>query len=317
MSIISAIIVGLLLLIRLVLGKWIKKTLLYALWGIVLFRLLIPISISSKYNLINMVNPNFAKAIAVSKPNEISEATYSATNVIQLANDYNPIKYNNSKVEKIFNICGIIWSIGMCISFVIVAIFYTITLKQLNRAVKFNYDKEILNKCKNKINVKRKIKVYESSIVNTPIVCGIIRPKIIVPLDIDKKNLEYIFLHELVHIRHKDNIWRFLSVLGVSLHWFNPFAWLFFMISQRDMEIACDETVLRKIPHNNRKNYAMSIIDLANNQILPFTALGNTAIKQRLFNIVSYKKIPIIMSIGTLIICIIITILLITNPLTY
>ncbi|GMQ58388.1 M56 family metallopeptidase [Vallitalea sediminicola] len=317
MSIIAAIIVVILLLIRAVFGMWLQKSLIYALWGIVLFRLLIPISISSEYSLINIVNPDFAKAIAVSDNNNgVPDITYSVTNVVQLAEEYDPIEYKNHKIEKIFNIFGIIWLTG-AISFIIIAIvIYRITIRRLNRAVKLNYDTRILEECKKVLKVNSEIGVYESGYVNTPIVSGIIKTKIIVPKNIKPDTLEYILIHELSHIKRKDNIWKLLTILAVCIHWFNPFAWLFLWISERDMENACDYKVLKNIPDNKRKKYALSLVELADNQRLPFPALGNTAVKQRLINITTYKSISTIMVIITSILCMIVTILLITNPIT-
>lgn len=317
MSIIAAIIVVILLLIRAVFGKWLQKPLIYALWGIVLFRLLIPISISSEYSLINIVNPDFAKAIAVSDTNNgVPDITYSVTNVVQLAEEYDPIEYKNHKIEKAFNTFGIIWLTG-AISFIIIAIvIYRITMRRLNRAVKLNYDTRILEECKKELNVNSEIGVYESGYVNTPIVSGILKTKIIVPKNIKPDTLEYILIHELSHIKRKDNIWKLLTILAVCIHWFNPFAWLFLWISERDMENACDYKVLKNIPDNKRKKYALSLVELADNQRLPFPALGNTAVKQRLINITTYKRISTIMVIITSILCMIVTILLITNPIT-
>ncbi|MCT4686018.1 M56 family metallopeptidase [Vallitalea sp.] len=317
MSIIAAIIVVILLLIRAVFGKWLQKPLIYALWGIVLFRLLIPISISSEYSLINLVNPDFAKAVVVSDTNNgVTDITYSTTNVMQLAEEYNPIEYKTNKIETIFNIFGLVWLIGAVLFVLVAIIIYRITMKRLNEAIKLEYDTRILEKCMKRLNVNSEIGVYESGFINTPIVSGILKTKIIIPKNIKSDFLEYILIHELSHIKRKDNIWKLLTILAVCIHWFNPFAWLFLWVSEHDMENACDYKVLKNIPDDKRKNYALALVVLADNQRLLFPALGNTAVKQRLINITTYKRISTTMLIITFILCIIVTILLITNPIT-
>jgi beta-lactamase regulating signal transducer with metallopeptidase domain len=317
MSIIAAIIVVILLLIRPFICKFLQKPLIYAMWGIVLFRLLIPISISSEYSLLNVVGPNFAKAIAVSNTNDdVKDMNYSATNVMQLAEKYDPIEYKTNRMKEIFNVLSLIWLIGVIAFILMAVIIYRITMRHLDEGIKIDDNTKILEKCKKQLNIKNQVDVYESHFINTPIVSGIFKTKIMIPNNLNPDILEYVFIHELSHIIRKDNIWKLLTILAVCIHWFNPFAWLFFFVSERDMESACDYKVLKNISDNKRKNYALALIELADNQRTPFPALGNTAIKQRLIDISTYKKISTIMLIITSILFIIVTILLITNPIT-
>ncbi|GKX30795.1 peptidase M56 [Vallitalea longa] len=315
MSITAATIVIILLFIRVLVGKYISKTLIYLLWCIVLFRLLIPISISSRYSFINLIDPKLTKVVEVDLlENETPDIYYSAINSIQLAENYNPIVYKSDRIEKVINIASSVWLIVTCIFLITLITIYIITMKDLNRAVKLNYDMNILYKYKKQLKIKRKVEVYESVHVNTPIVIGVSGTRIIVPHGINSDMLDYVLLHELSHIKRKDNIWRLLSILAVCIHWFNPFAWLFLYFSGQDMESACDLKVLRNIPYDRRKDYALSLVKLADDQRTLFPAMGNTIVKQRLMNIINYRKLSTIMIILTSVLCMIITILLITNP---
>lgn len=315
MSITAAVIVIILLFIRGFVGKCVSKTLIYLLWGIVLFRLLIPISISSRYSFINLINPKLTKTVEVDLlKDEIPDIDYSTLNSIQLAENYNPIVYKNERSEKIINVASSVWLIVTCIFLITLIITYIMTMKGLSRAVKLNYDNDILNKYKKQLKIRRKVEVYESVHVNTPIVIGVSGTRIIVPHGINSDILDYVLLHELSHIKRKDNIWRLLSILAVCIHWFNPFAWLSLYFSGHDMESACDLKVLGNIPYDRRKDYALSLVKLADDQRTLFPAMGNTIVKQRLMNIVNYRKLSTIMIILTSVLCMIITILLITNP---
>lgn len=312
MSIMVALLVVLLLIVKFVLGRWMHKAAIYSLWGIVAFRLLIPISISSEWSLINLINKSISKAIAVPVIHE-SIDSISIMNSVQLAEEYFPMEYKTNFVKQFFSISSIVWIIGGAIFVMMAVVIYAMTLRYLNTAVLMEKN-SLIEKCKKKMKVKGHVSILQSSRVNTPIVLGVMNPRIIIPEGISDDDLEYVLLHELSHIKRKDNLWKLISVFAVCIHWFNPFAWLFLYISSRDLEIACDERVLKNIKNENRKNYANTIIALAEKQRITINALGSTAVKKRIITISNYKNISIMMIVFTSLSCIVLTVVLITNP---
>ena len=105
--------------------------------------------------------------------------------------------------------------------------------------------------------------VFETDAIGTAFVCGFIRPKIYVPANIGDANLSYILEHERTHIRRKDYLIKPIAFLALILHWFNPLMWLCFALMSRDMEMSCDESVLRKLGDGAKGGYSSSLLSLA------------------------------------------------------
>ncbi len=133
--------------------------------------------------------------------------------------------------------------------------------------------------------------------VCSPLVFGIVRQRIVMPkhmLALDQERLQHILTHEIVHIRRYDNLWKLLSAAAVCIHWFNPAVWLMYVLFARDLEIACDEQVLSAYGAKGRKEYAATLLVLA--QIQKGTTLFcsgflENPVKERIVAIMNYKKI--------------------------
>lgn len=312
MSITAALIVTVLLIVRLLFGRWIQRTFIYYMWGIVLFRLLMPVSVSNRFSLINFINGRITKPVAIPKTSE-AMLNISTLNSVQAANRYFPLEYKSSMMESVFVLSGLVWICGAAIFVTASVLIYIITVSQLRKSLIVR-EGDILGRCKSMLNIKGKIELFESDFVTSPVVTGIINPNIIVPKGISEEALEYALLHELVHIKRRDSLLKLVSVFAACIHWFNPFAWLFLYISGQDMELACDEKVLKTISKDKRKSYAKALISQAAKQSTVFTAFGGSAVKHRIMNIAAYKHISLAMAAVTGIICTVIAVLLITNP---
>ena len=113
------------------------------------------------------------------------------------------------------------------------------------------------------MKVKSNLHVVISDIVQTLSLVGVIYPKILLPSnmsDLEDKELEYVFLHELAHYKRKDILINYLLITLQSIHWFNPTIWYFFKRIREDMEFATDEKVLKMLSDNEHKNYGMAIL---------------------------------------------------------
>ena len=144
---------------------------------------------------------------------------------------------------------------------------------------------------------QRKIGVRFSDRIASPLTYGTLRPVILLPADTDltdTQRLEFVLAHELTHIRHFDSLTKLLLALTVSLHWFNPAVWLLFFLFNRDMELACDEAVVRMFGEDSRREYALALIELAGKErklVLPGNGFGAGAIKERIGIIMKIRKI--------------------------
>jgi beta-lactamase regulating signal transducer with metallopeptidase domain len=158
--------------------------------------------------------------------------------------------------------------------------------------------------------------VYCSDQIPGPFVCGVIRPKIYLPLALREDELDYILLHEQTHIRRKDHLIKILYYLALCIHWFNPIVWNFQKLASAEMEYACDESVLKKTGEDIRANYSRSILNLSvgKKMIGSPLAFGEISAKERIQNILKYKKPTLAIIIAALALCIVVAAICIASP---
>jgi hypothetical protein len=179
----------------------------------------------------------------------------------------------------------------------------------------------LLCQCSQRVKLKRKIRVYTSDWVQTPIVCGLIQPGIILPAiferDLSESEINHIIIHELIHIKRFDYLIKPSSVLALCIHWFNPIIWLGFILSQKDMEMSCDEKVISVLGHDIRNEYATSLIRLAvkQNRMLDcgLLAFDENNIKSRIKRIMNFKKPGFWMVTVSIVLLIALGVILLTN----
>lgn len=105
--------------------------------------------------------------------------------------------------------------------------------------------------------------IFEAKNLKTPFILGLIRPKIYLPVGLNDEERRYILLHEQIHINRRDHIIKILAFLILSVHWFNPLVWIAFVLMSIDMELSCDEKVLKEMDRDIKKHYANSLFSLA------------------------------------------------------
>jgi beta-lactamase regulating signal transducer with metallopeptidase domain len=178
-------------------------------------------------------------------------------------------------------------------------------------------DGGLLAECAAIAGVRRKVLLYASDAVSSPVVFGVFRPRIVIPpaLTHDREALRFVLLHELAHIRRGDNALRAVSAALLCVHWFNPLVWLMFLLSGRDMELACDAAVLRRIDQPARKQYALVLAALAENrQPVLAVAFGQSAVRQRILGIVRYKRATVATIILSAAFIAALAVVMLTNP---
>ncbi len=141
--------------------------------------------------------------------------------------------------------------------------------------------------------VKKDGNLFQSEKVVSPFVLGIIKPKIYTPFNLDDETLSHIVSHEKSHIRNLDHITKLLAFVLLAVHWFNPLVWISFMLFTKDIELACDERVVKNYSLERRKSYAEALLNCAVNEgkglIYP-VAFGEVSVKDRIKSVVAYKK---------------------------
>lgn len=164
---------------------------------------------------------------------------------------------------------------------------------------------------------KASSRVYQSEVVPTAFVLGIWRPCIFLPAHLSLREQSYVLRHERIHIARRDPLWQSIAFVALCLHWFNPLVWLAFKANQKDMEASCDERVLRQMGSGIKAEYAQSLLNLSHGKVSAFhTALtfGESSTKSRIRNVLLYRKPVVWVSSAAAIALAVAVVLLVANP---
>ena len=175
------------------------------------------------------------------------------------------------------------------------------------------------------LRVRRKVrvsvpldeKVLACDDIQSPFILGMIRPRIYLPLSLSEEDRAYVLAHEKTHIRRGDTLWKPFGFLLLSVYWFNPLMWVAYIFLCRDIEMACDEAVIKEETHDYRKAYSRALLDcsLPRRMITACPlAFGENAVKSRVKSVLNYRKPAFWLVIGALLICLIAAGCTLTNP---
>ena len=317
MSLTAGITIAAILLMRFLIRKA-PKVYSYALWGIALFRLLCPVSFSLPVSVFRLLR---APQGDMGNPQYLSLDTPDITQAEVLESQEPPVNAAQGITERLADmhtpeIRKTIWtSVGTKEFW----LFLAMVVWLLGIAGLLAYSIHSLRRLKRQLKdaVLLGDRIYESERIDTPFVLGVIRPCIYLPSSLDSKEMKYVLLHEQTHIKRKDPLIRMLSFGALCLHWFNPLVWTAFFLSDRDMEMSCDEAVILKLGDAVKKDYSQSLLAFATGRhILTASplAFGEGDTKGRVKNVLSYKKPTLWVLIVCLLICILSAVLLLSNP---
>lgn len=284
------------------LNKKISGIGIYALWSLVFIRLVFPFAFSSEISLFNFAKGLIKEVVDAPLQNVVlvrDRMELTAANCIGVVKDYYPVIYKNDFLERFFGFAAFAWVIVAAAAILTVAIIYNLTGSELRKAQHF------------------KDNIYISDKVETPMVFGVFRPKIIIPSGIKKpsKELEYVLLHEQIHIKRHDNLLRLLGIITACIHWYNPLVWFFLKLFLRDMELTCDLKAIKHFSKEERKDYARALVNLSSSdKVFVSTAFGKTNVRVRVLNVINYKRMSVLTIIVSIFFIAAVSAALITNP---
>ena len=265
-----------------------KKTFL-VLWELVMVRLLIPFSIPSVFSVYTLVTHGLSSAALPEVTTDYNmpavEGVFAATGGME-----QPPADILSSVSLWF----IVWCAGMIPAALFFVISYLRCLMEFRTAlpVRSHYVEKWLEQQ----TLKRPVLVRQSDRISTPLTYGIFRPVILMPKKTDWKNekqLQYILTHEYVHIYRYDTVTKLLAACALCVHWFNPFVWVMYRLFNRDIELACDESVIRQFGEKSKSAYSLMLINMeaAKSGLLPFcNNFSKNAVEERITAIMKMKK---------------------------
>ena len=302
MSISASWLVLVVLILRFVLKKapkWVN----ILLWGIVAIRLICPFSFESALSLIPSAETFPEKVI--SGPS--FDVQTGITPVDNRINDYLGDRYfegvtvpaNNG--NNIMTILTIVWTIGILLLVAYTVISYWRLRRKVDTAVRY------------------KDNIFQSENVKSPFVLGIIKPRIYLPFNMNGQDLEHVVAHEQAHIHRKDHWWKPLGFLLLTIHWFNPLVWLAYVLLCRDIELACDEKVIKELGNEQRADYTQALVACSVNRRMIAAcplAFGEVGVKDRVKSVMNYKKPAFWGVVLAVIVCVFVAVCFLTNPVT-
>ena len=302
MSISASWIVLAILLLRIALKKapkWINCIL----WGIVGLRLVMPLSLESVFSLIpspQTISPeimtNVIPEINTGIPilNSTINPVISDTFAPEIGASANPLQI-------LIPIISVVWLIGIA-----ALLFYTL-ISYL--------------RLKNKVGtaVRLRDNIYQSEAVVSPFVLGIIKPKIYLPFNMAEQEMEHVISHEKAHLHRKDHLWKPLGFIILTLHWFNPVMWLAYILLCRDIELACDEKVVKELDYVQKADYSQALLTCSVNRRMVAAcplAFGEVGVKDRVKSVLNYKKPAFWVVMVAIIASIVVAVCFLTNPIS-
>ena len=300
MSISASWLVLAVLILRFVLKKapkWINVLL----WGIVAIRLICPFSFESPLSLIPSAE-TIPLNIGMDSTPTINSGISAINNAVNPIISQSNTPMAGASVNLLQITIGIyeyIWIFGMIALALYTAISYWRLRRKVDTAVRY------------------KDNIFQSENVSFPFVLGIIKPRIYLPFKMNGQYLEHVVAHEQAHVCRKDHWWKPLGFLLLMIHWFNPLMWLAYVLLCRDIELACDEKVIKELGNEQRGDYTQALVACSVNRRMIAAcplAFGEVSVKERVKSVMNYKKPAFWVIIISVIVCVGVAVCFLTNP---
>lgn len=282
MSFLGTVIILLIVVLRAVLINRLPKKTFLILWWIALIRLLVPFSIKSVTSIYSDINP-----VRTAQ----TTTFYPFMNMPEIANGLSEAMVQ--RTESI-SILSVIWLAGLLLCFGFFAVSYIKCYREFRFSLPVEND--ILEAWKEKHPLKRSLSIRQTETIAAPLSYGVIRPVILMPKNTEWKNiyqLRYVLEHEYVHIRRLDMLTKLIMIAAVCIHWFNPLVWVMYILFNRDLELSCDETVVRRFGMDIKSVYATALISMEEKKsgLTPLcNSFSKNAIEERIRAIMKIKK---------------------------
>lgn len=315
MSISGGILIVLAVILRKFAIKILPKRFFMLLWEIILLRLLIPFNLPFSYG---VTVPFLRLFQSIGK---ILGGVSGSGDKLQIRSSMDELSFELTQGVHTKNMNIDIVLLGWGIVAIALSTFFGVSYykeyKRLQMAlpIPHEFEKDI----RQMHIVPKRVKLCVSDQIATPMTFGIISPKIIFPKmlllskkaeiggvpDTDERtDIKYVLMHECVHIRYADNLWKMIMIVAICIHWFNPLVPLMYILMNRDIEMACDEQVILEYGEKYKQEYAMAIINLAEKQYnwsFFSSGFGENVVKERIVAIMKFKKITAIGAISAVV----------------
>lgn len=288
------------LVLRVVLKKA-PKWVMPLLWGVVALRLVCLFSIESALSLIPSAETIPSEIVTETRePVLYEQATLDiVTNPTLPSAAEVPVGVSRQQAQVDFNIYSVLWLAGMAALLVHALVSAGKLKRKLATAILLRDN------------------IYESEFVDSPFVFGVVKPNIYLPMHMDEGTAAYVIAHEHAHLARRDHWWKVLGYLVLALHWFNPLVWVAYILFCRDIELACDEKVVKGLDGAARADYSQALLSCAAPKravaACPL-AFGEGNIKMRVKSALHYKKPAFWVAAAAVLAVVIVAVCFLTNP---
>ncbi len=277
--------------------KWIAVFM----WGLVGIRLVCPFSLESAFSLIPSAETVPGDILYTDTP-----AIHSGVAAFNAA--VNPVLSESlapaagasvNPMQVITRIASIVWIVGIAAMLIYMAVSYLRIHKNVREAVPFQAN------------------IWLCDHVETPFILGVVRPRILLPSSLHEQDLEYVIAHEKAHLKRRDHWWKPLGFLLLTVYWFYPILWIAYLLLCRDIELACDEKVIRDMDTEYRKRYSDALIHCSVPRRMTAAcplAFGEVGVKDRVRSVLHCKKPAFWIMVVAVISCMIVAVCFLTNP---
>jgi len=288
------------------------------LWGLVAVRLVCPVSIESALSLIPQPvgsgelvagwADDYVGDISIHHENSIyydaavtagREPIYDGEGGYYVVTKYDQLGEPATVENTVVPVLAAVWVVGCCAMLAYALISYLRLCRQIGTAVRLREN------------------LFQSEAVASPFVLGILRPKIYLPFGMGERDMSHVLAHEDAHIRRRDHWWKPLGFLLLAVHWFNPLLWLAYLLLCRDIELACDERVVRSLGDEQRAVYSQALLACTVPHRLIAAcplAFGEVGVKERVKSVLSYKKPAFWIVVIAVAACAVTAVCFLTNP---
>ena len=300
MSIAASWLILAVVLLRFILKKA-PKWVAVLLWGIVALRLVVPFSFESALSLIPSAETFNAHNIQYETPaiNSGIPAVNNAVNPV-LGETFAPNSVGSINPLYIWTlVVSAIWLVGIAAMLLYAVISYVRVRRSVAERAPY------------------KGNIFLCDHVKSPFILGLICPKIYLPSNMDATSMEPVIAHEKAHLTRRDHWWKPLGFLILTVHWFNPLCWIAYVLLCRDIELSCDEKVIRQMDLDGKKRYSTALLECnAQRRLVTICplAFGEVGVKERVKNVLNYKKPAFWVIVVAVIACGVVTVIFATNP---
>lgn len=285
--------------IRLVFKKM-PKAVNCVLWGLVAIRLICPFSIESPLSMIPSAEIIPEEVLYMEGAQLHEPVEFNGIEAPTIQETVGEVTGTTVSQVQNFDVVGtLIWGAGMAAMLLYALISY---LRLRHRVV---------------VSINERDNIWLCDQIDSPFILGMFRPRIYMPSGMAEKQAAYVIAHEQAHLQRHDHWWKPIGFLLLSVYWFNPLIWVAYILLSRDIELACDEKVIRSMETPDKQAYSEALLVCSVNRrmiaVCPL-AFGEVGVKARVKSVLNYKKPAFWVLVGSVVICAVVAVCFLTDP---